>query len=229
MMDRFLRWVDLAENTSTGKAIGLGQNTFFVLGHYRRTQALQAPLIRGRSDGNGSIMRLAPIPCVYWRQPEKARDLAMLQSRATHASELAASACDFLALVLSALIGGKSLEDTLRVASRYEFHPEIRGLARSEWVEKAEDNIHSGGFVVHTLEAALWCVWHSASFEEALIKAVNLGEDADTVAAVVGQIAGALYGLDAIPDRWLTELAHKERIASVADELITLADRTLGE
>lgn len=227
MIDRFIQWMDLAENTSTGKAIGLGQNTFFVMGNYRRTQALQAPLVRGRSDGNGSIMRLAPIPCAYWRSSENARELAIKQSRATHASDLAASACDFLSLILCDLIRGASFEEALSLARKYEFAPDIRGIALGHWANKTVDEIHSSGFVVHTLEAACWCVWNTSSFEDAIIKAVNLGEDADTVAAVTGQIAGALYGQDAIPDRWLSDLAHKDRIVSVADALISLGEESI--
>jgi ADP-ribosyl-[dinitrogen reductase] hydrolase len=227
LMDRFIRWVDFAENTSTGKCIGLGQNTFFVLGNYRRTKALVAPPNKGKSDGNGSIMRIAPIPCLYWKYPEIARKLAIKQSYATHASVLAASACDFLSLILCDLIRGVSFEEALSHAAKYEFSPDIRSIALRQWADKKVDEISSSGFVVHTLEAACWCVWNTSSFEDSLIKAVNLGEDADTVAAVTGQIAGAIYGQDAIPDRWLSDLAHKDRIASVADSLISLGDEKI--
>jgi ADP-ribosyl-[dinitrogen reductase] hydrolase len=222
LMDRFIRWVDFAENTSTGKCIGLGQNTFFVLGNYRRTKALVAPPNKGKSDGKGSIMRIAPIPCLYWRYPEIARQLAIKQSYATHASVLAASACDFLCLILCDLIRGASFEEALSVAGRYEFAPDIRRIALGHWADKKLDEISSSGFVVHTLEAACWCVWHTHSFEDALIKAVNLGEDADTVAAVTGQIAGALYGKNAIPVRWLDVLLHREKIENVASALIII-------
>ena len=222
LMDRFIRWVDFSENTSTGKCIGLGQNTFFVLGNYRRTRSLLAPSNKGKSDGNGSIMRIAPIPCLYWQYPEIARQLAIKQSYATHASVLAASACDFLSLILCDLIRGVSFEEALSLAGKYEFAPDIRSVALGHWANKTVDEISSSGFVVHTLEAACWCVWNTSSFEDALIKAVNLGEDADTVAAVTGQIAGALYGKNVIPVRWLDVLLHREKIENVAGALIRI-------
>ena len=222
LMDRFLRWIDLAENTSTGKAIGLGQNTIFVLGHYRRSGALEAPYIKGKSDGNGSIMRLAPIACAYWRETDLARSLAIKQSRATHASALASSACDFLALVLCELIKGSSFEEALNLGSKYKFEPEVLAIAQGLWAQKSMQEVKSGGFVIDTLEAACWCIWHSDSFESALIKAVNLGHDADTVAAVTGQIAGALYGADAIPKRWLDDLVQKDKILNKVEALMKI-------
>jgi len=72
---------------------------------------------------------------------------------------------------------------------------------------------------VHSLEAALWCFWRTESFEDAILTAVNLGEDADTTAAICGQIAGAFYGVDAIPDGWLGKLAMREQIEELADRL----------
>lgn len=224
LMDRFLRWIDLAENTSTGKAIGLGQNTIFILGHYRRSGALEAPYIKGKSDGNGSIMRLAPIACAYWREIDLARALAIKQSLATHASALASSACDFLTLVLCELIKGSSFEEALNFGSKYKFEPEVLAIAQGIWVQKSVQEVKSGGFVIDTLEAACWCIWHSDSFEGALIKAVNLGHDADTVAAVTGQIAGALYGADAIPKRWLDDLVQKDKILNKVDALMKIVD-----
>ncbi len=92
-------------------------------------------------------------------------------------------------------------------------HQAIVEIARGVWMDKERDDISSSGYVVSTLEAAIWCVWKSSSFEEAFILAANLGEDSDTVAAVTGQLAGALWGRSAIPQRWLekTSLARDHR------------------
>ncbi len=98
--------------------------------------------------------------------------------------------------------------------------PRIAAIAAGRWRAKQRDAIGSSGYVVHTLEAALWATARTASFEEAVILAVNLGEDADTVGAVTGQIAGAMYGASAIPERWLHLLAWRDEIEAAADALL---------
>jgi ADP-ribosyl-[dinitrogen reductase] hydrolase len=99
---------------------------------------------------------------------------------------------------------------------------EIQAIGQSCWATKTKDEIHSTGYVVHTLEAAIWAVGTTASFEDALIKAVNLGHDADTVGAVAGQIAGAKYGVNAIPERWLNALVRRELIEDKAAALYAM-------
>ena len=95
----------------------------------------------------------------------------------------------------------------------------IQTIARGEYRSKTEDQIRGSGYVVASLEAALWCFDRSDRFEEAILKAANLGDDADTTAAVCGQIAGAFYGEESIPTKWLEKLALVEQIRSMADSL----------
>lgn len=95
----------------------------------------------------------------------------------------------------------------------------MAAVAAGSWRGKARDAISSSGYVVRTLEAALWAVEATGTFEEALVLAVNLGDDADTVGAVTGQLAGALYGAAAIPPRWLGPLAWRERIETTGLQL----------
>lgn len=221
MLNRFLRWMNEHENTSTGRCIGVGQNTLAVLGNYHRTGSLVAPPVKGRSDGNGAIMRLAPVACMHWRDIETVRRIAIHQSRATHSSELSAAASEMLAWLISLLIAGTSWSDALNAVHSNEWHEDIQSIAAGAWVSKSADEISSSGFVVHTLEAAMWSVGTTTNFEDALIKAVNLGHDADTVGAVAGQIAGARYGVQSIPERWVNVLAQREalegRVVSLTD------------
>lgn len=210
LLDRFLRWMDLHENTSTGKCIGVGQNTMIVLGRYRRSGIVEAQLVKGRSDGNGALMRLAPVACRHFRSPQRVRELAQAQSRSTHCSDLSAAACEAAAALMANLIAGEDWHVTLRALSEEVWPAEVLGILRGDWKSKDRSEISSSGFVIHTLEAAVWAVGSTLCFEDAVIEAVNLGHDADTVGAVAGQLAGARYGLSAIPDRWLDVLIKRE-------------------
>ena len=93
-------------------------------------------------------------------------------------------------------------------------------IARGAYQSKTRAQIQSSGYVIDTLEAALWCVSTTDSFETALVLAVNLGQDTDTVGAVTGQIAGSFYGASAIPARWLAPLAWRDRISDVTERLL---------
>lgn len=99
-------------------------------------------------------------------------------------------------------------------------HPKIQAIADGAYQDKAEDEVRGSGYVVESLEAALWCFLHTDSFRDAVPKAVNLGDDADTTGAVCGQIAGPYYGVEGIPEEWLGKLAMRERIAELASSLI---------
>jgi len=102
----------------------------------------------------------------------------------------------------------------------------IRAIARLDYRHKSADAIRGSGYVVHSLEAALWCFLHAETFEAAILKAANLGDDADTTAAICGQVAGAYYGASAIPDHWLQWLAMRDKITALADQLFAAAPNT---
>jgi ADP-ribosyl-[dinitrogen reductase] hydrolase len=195
--------MDSHENTSTGKCVGVGQNTLAVLGNYRRTGAVVAPYIKGRSDGNGALMRVAPVAVRHWSDLTRARKIAGEQSRTTHCSALSEQICIAMMDILTGLISGNSWSGSTGEITSHEVAPENEVVFQGSWKHKVRDEISSSGYVVDTFEAALWAVESTTTFEDALIAAVNLGHDADTVGAVAGQLAGARYGIDAIPQRWL--------------------------
>lgn len=229
LLDRLLRWIDDNENTSTGRCIGVGQNTMAVLGNYRRTGSLTAPIVKGRSDGNGALMRLAPVACLHWTDRAVARSVARRQSFSTHASELSAAACEVQALLLCGLISGQTWEGALNQVAQETWPAEIAAIIDGGWRAKSRDDISSTGYVIHTLEAAIWAVGSTHTFEDALIAAVNLGHDADTVGAVAGQLAGARYGSREIPARWLECLFHRDQIADIANQLFVASTRSNPE
>lgn len=213
LLDRFCQWAAKGANTSTGVCVGIGQNTLRVLGNYHRTGTLQAPETRQKSDGNGALMRLAPVAIRHWRDEQSARRIADAQSRTTHFSDMSAGACELTAALLAKLISGQPWEAAVLVPQNPSWHDAVKELDPStNWSARSRDSIRSSGFVLHTLEAALWAVDTTSSFDEAVLRAVNLGDDADSVGAVAGQLAGARYGLSAIPPQWRQELLQEPRI-----------------
>lgn len=224
LLDRFCLWAGKGANTSTGVCVGIGQNTLRVLGNYHRTGALLAPETRQKSDGNGAIMRLASVAVRHWQTPVEARRIANLQSRTTHYSALSAAACESLATTLCALIGGQDWPKASSPTPGDHWPDAIKALSGEDWQQRDRDSISSTGFVVHTLEAALWAVDTTNSFAAALLKVVNLGDDADSVGAVAGQLAGARYGLSAIPRNWLDVLIQREAIEGIGRKLFYASD-----
>lgn len=220
LMRRFLRWWRHGENSATGDCSDIGGTTQEALAHFERTGQTAGALPEDvRAAGNGSLMRLAPVAIVAAPDIVRAADLADAQSRTTHRASVAHDACLFFATLLVEAMCGADKREILR-AWRYAAASDLAPLARAAYRTKTRDEISSSGYVVHTLEAALWAVWHAESFEEALILAVNLGRDADTVGAVTGQLAGALWGQKAIPERWLSKLAWRETIEARVDALL---------
>lgn len=213
LLDRFCDWAASGANTSTGRCVGIGQNTLRVLGNYNRAGALQAPETRQRSDGNGALMRLAPVLVRHWRDPQSARRVAGAQSRITHYSDISAGACELTAAILAELISGKHWDEARRVPPDPGWPDPVRGIDPSAtWSDRPCDSVSSSGFVIDTLEAALWAVDTTSGFAEALLRAVNLGDDADSIGAVTGQFAGARYGLSAIPEAWRRDLVDSQKI-----------------
>lgn len=222
LLQRFRRWAELGENTSTGIAVGIGQITLRNLGNFRRTGSLTAPPSSTPADGNGALMRLAPAAILHHAGPENAADTAIRQGRTTHHSSSSDDTCQFTARLIATLISGTDWPDAIGGAYGAVQTDELR-LRITQRDQDAEPP--STGFVLDTLEAALWAVDRTDSFEAALIAAVNLGHDADTVGAVAGQIAGARYGLSGIPVHWLEPLAQRERIEDLALQLLEVSAR----
>ena len=161
-----------------------------------------------RSAGNGSLMRLAPVAIRFWNERDELPLIAADQSRTTHAAPEAVDACVLFADMLAEAIAGRPRSGLLRPRNG-GWVEAIEAIAAGGWRGKRREQIASSGYVVHSLEAALWAVGSTADFESAVLKAANLGEDSDTTAAVAGQLAGALYGLSGIPAAWLDRLAER--------------------
>lgn len=220
LMERFVRWWREGYNSHNARCFDIGITT---------RQALQRFLdagdpVAGSTDpntaGNGSIMRLGPVALHWAGDPEGAVAAARAQSVTTHGAPAAVEGCALLAEILVEAIATGDRSAALR--SRPAAEAAIGAIAAGSWHGKERNNIRSSGYVVHTLEAALWCIDRSTGFSDAVLLAANLGDDADTVAAVTGQIAGALWGQSTIPQHWLDRLAWREEIERKARRLWAL-------
>ena len=219
LMDRFTRWYRHGDYSWSDTCFDIGNATCEALERYLRTQDPIAGSTDPRSAGNGSLMRLAPVAVRYWNDRKRLVDTATEQSRTTHGAEVAVDACRAFAELLADAIDG-SPRPALLAPRRFEGAPGIAGIVAGSWRGRKREEIHSSGYVVHTLEAALWSVARTGDFRNAVLLAANLADDADTVAAVTGQLAGALYGLSGIPERWLDRVAWKDRLLEAAQRLL---------
>jgi ADP-ribosyl-[dinitrogen reductase] hydrolase len=156
----------------------------------------------------------------YYPDRGAAGHYAAESSRTTHGAPECLDACRLLAAIICRALSGASKEHVLFEGSgSFQGESKIMAIARGEYRNKPIGEIHGTGYVVQSLEAALWCFYHTASFESAILKAANLGDDADTTAAVCGQVAGALYGESGIPTKWLDRVAMRREISALADRL----------
>lgn len=226
-MTRYCRWADEGYLSSTGRCFDIGNTTSSALRRYKQTGDPYSGSVAPNTAGNGSIMRLAPVPMFYHPDLDAAIHFSGESSRTTHGTEQCVDACRLFGAMISMALSGASKEDILfrhpfaRGEEGRALCGGIKDIALGHYTDKAEVDILGSGYVVRSLEAALWCFWHMSDFEGAVLRAVNLGVDADTTGAVCGQIAGAHYGVDGIPDSWLNRLVLRTEICEISDMLNT--------
>jgi ADP-ribosylglycohydrolase len=178
------------------------------------------------SAGNGALMRCAPVALFYLDSLDRLVEVSRASARVTHYDPKAQSSCVILNAWIQAAIC-RGIRDGRAEAIALLDETERPAWYRLEQIEAyKEDDIKSSGYTVHTLEAAAWSFLTTASYEEAVVRAANLGDDADTVAAVCGALAGTYYGYAAIPDRWRDQLQDGARIHEIALALGGSADET---
>lgn len=217
LMRRFHCWVAEGNNSSTGRCFDIGRTTLRAISEFNKTGVPISGSTKPQDSGNGSIMRLAPVALSWWRNSARAELIARRQSATTHGSPEALDGCAMLARVLCGGIAGRGVE-CIR-ADNEMWSKSIRDIGRGAWIGRPESEISSSGYVIHTLEAAFWAFEQSADFEQTIVTAVNLGHDSDTVGAVAGQIAGAVWGLSGIPEKWVERLYDTHKIQALARSL----------
>lgn len=230
-MMRYLRWRDEGYMASNGRCFDIGSTVASALHLFERTGNPLAGSTDPYTAGNGSLMRLAPVPLYYVHHPQLAIEQAGQSSRTTHGAAAAVDACRYMGALLVGALMGEPKETLLSaryspVPDYWQAHPlelMIDEVAAGSFKQRNPPVIRGTGYVVQSLEAALWAFYQSATFEEGALLAVNLGNDADTTGAIYGQLAGAYYGEQAIPRAWRERLALYGRIVELAERLHELA------
>jgi ADP-ribosyl-[dinitrogen reductase] hydrolase len=228
LMRRFTEWHEQGTYSCTGTCFDIGITTRQALARWKGTGNPIAGSTDPNTAGNGSLMRLAPVAVRHWRDRAPLRNVAARQSRTTHAAPEAVDACVAWAEVLADAIAGLKRSEVLR--ARVDLGGAVGPLAGAfgsilagSWRGKDRQTIRSSGYVAHSLEASLWSVGSTGGFSSAVLRAANLGEDADTTAAITGQLVGALYGLNGIPEEWRRRVAWGPRIIGMAEGLADAA------
>lgn len=221
-MTRYANWYQWGYWSSTGQCFDIGMATREAIQQYLRAGNALAGSEDARSAGNGSLMRLAPVAMAYAYDEQRVQEMAALSSRTTHAAAECLDACRLFAVALSRALLGANKAQVLDLAALPFGSPRIAEIAQGSWRSKSREQIQSSGYVVHSLEAALWCFDRHESFEAAVLEAANLGDDADTTAAIAGQIAGAFWGRSGIPAHWLERLHQQTEIRALAQSVHAL-------
>jgi ADP-ribosyl-[dinitrogen reductase] hydrolase len=226
-MERYVRWWKEGYLSSTGTCFDIGNTTRMSLSAFLKTGNPFSGPTDSRSAGNGSLMRLAPVPMFYARDPREGIEKSGESSKTTHGALAAMDACRYFGALIAGALNGEDKEAILSdhyspAPGYWEENPlitEIAEIAAGSFKRKIPPEIRGSGYVVQSLEAALWAFYHSKSFAEGCLMAVNLGDDADTTGAIYGQIAGAYYGDNAIPLLWRKTVDKLDFIIAIADKM----------
>lgn len=222
MGERFLQWFELGHWAAHGLVFDIGNATRQSL--LRIRHGIPASDAGGREpydNGNGSLMRILPVVLASLRHDDTAFASRIEQASAiTHGHARSKMACVFYGLVIRELIKGEFAERALSLAQESFKHlytdteelGAFRTLLQSGLSLHPEIHIHSGGYVMETLTASLWCLLTTDSFSDCVLKAVNLGDDTDTTGCVTGGLAGIAYGFDAIPAEWRLALPRQKEL-----------------
>ncbi|MDH5233312.1 MAG: ADP-ribosylglycohydrolase family protein [Gemmatimonadota bacterium] len=227
-MERYLRWYRHGHLSSTGQCVDIGGTVRDALERYEKTGEPFSGNADPKSAGNGSLMRLAPVVVWHAADPAEAIQQAAASSRTTHGAATSVDACRYFAGLLLGAFDGVPKDLLLsplwspapEVFDAEPLTPAIAAVASGSFRERTPPEIRGRGYVVESLEAVLWAFACTDTFADGALAAVNLGDDADTTAAIYGQLAGAYYGTAAIPAEWRMRLAKRALVEELAERLV---------
>ena len=227
MMEAFSRWYNMAEYTPFGEVFDIGGTTRLAIQRYLMGENVSDC---GSSDvysnGNGSLMRMLPMILYLDVTPinSNAVDLIYKVSGLTHAHLISKIACVYYVYIGMYLKEysdkNEAMEDAIKAVDEYykdTVYPDTRLGSLNRVFTLSEEDIKSSGYVVDSLEASIWCLYNSNSYTEAVLRAVNLGEDTDTIGAITGSLAGLFIGGDNLPKEWVDSLQAKDKILQIVD------------
>ncbi len=226
-LERYLSWWRSGHNSVTGKCFDIGNTVRSALERYWFNHEPYSGSVDPNTAGNGSIMRLAPVPMFYATDINEAIHQSAESSKTTHAALECIDTCKAMTSIIVTLLNGATKEASLRHPQITENikpkSPKISEILEGSYKNKTTDDISGSGYVIESFEAALWAFWNSKTFQEGALLAVNLGDDADTTGAIYGQIAGSYYGKKGIPKHWLNKIAWRHKIQNIADKIYDLS------
>lgn len=250
-MNLYRRWYETGYLSSTGECFDIGMTVRHALNKFvsdfdqtdtNKLTDFQAYYgnTSNNASGNGSLMRLAPVPLLFCHHPLRAMSEAVNSSKTTHGSQLCLDCCRMYTALIIGCLEGTTKEQLLNADQIYvptglphdywtnttvlPLDPSVAAVMMGSYKHRNPPQIKASGFVIETMEAALWAFYHTNSFEEGALKAVNLGNDADTVGAVYGMLAGAYYGINAIPRDWREQCSFQGLVQTIADEIFVQSD-----
>ncbi|MBU2707071.1 ADP-ribosylglycohydrolase family protein [Zooshikella marina] len=218
-MNRYCNWYQHGYMSCNGECFDIGITVTKALNKYLTTNNPYSGSEDEYSSGNGSLMRLAPIPIFFQSDYEQCIFYAGESSRTTHASLECIEACKLFASLILSAFHSSCKADILQNSKYVSSCEKIEDIAQGKFINLTYDDNQGSGYVVESLTSAMWCFFNSNSFEESILLAANLGNDADTTAAICGQIAGAFYGFTAIPKHWREGIYMAKEIEKLAINL----------
>jgi ADP-ribosylglycohydrolase len=229
-LERYMLWSQHGYLSHNQRCFDIGTTVSHALRWYEFQKKRGGPIdphcgpTDAHTAGNGSLMRLAPAAMFYARQPDLAGKMCGESSLTTHGARAAIDACRYYGALLAVALNGEDKHAILTYQPSWmtSLDPLIWAIAQGSYRQKQPPEIQGSGYVVKALEAALWAFYNSQNYREGCLLAANLGDDADTTAAIYGQIAGAYYGEQGIPAEWLSKLVMREQIEEYAFRLYEL-------
>lgn len=220
---RYCNWWQWGYLSSKDECFDIGVTVSQALSKFLATGEPYSGAIDPMTAGNGSLMRLAPIVLFYYPRMDEVNIFCGDSSRTTHGAPEAIESCKLFGRILAEAFSGKSKGELILINDISIHEPKVAAMANGSYLAKGKEEIRGSGYVVESLEAALWCFHNNDSFASTVLAAANLGDDADTTAAIAGQIAGAYYGCSSIPHGWLKKLYMREKIQDYAERLYEAA------
>lgn len=231
-MTRYVRWMNEGYMSSTGRCFDIGHATHQALARFTVNGNPLAGDTDAYTAGNGCLMRLAPVPIRYAHDPVRAATLSVEQAKTTHGAVDCLIASRLFGTILThALQGGRDKTQVLLSngsVDTLQATPRLQAIATGQYFDFEEEQVIGSGYVVDSLQAALWCFYTTDNFRGAVLAAANLGDDADTTAAITGQLAGAYYGEADIPLAWRMRLAMADEIGAMAEQLFMMGRADTG-
>ena len=226
-MNRYCNWWRVGYMSSTGDCFDIGGTVMNALDNFIENSEPFSGSTEEDMAGNGSLMRLAPIPIFYASNRELAIKYAGKSSRTTHGAAECIDSCQLFTDLISEAYTATSKDAIFEQSTYQPYTPKVISIAYRDFLSKSYLELTGSGYVIESLESALWCFMNSNNFEEAILLSANIGNDADTTAAICGQIAGAYYGFSGIPEKWSSAIVMANEIRQWANELATIGKTEL--